>query len=175
MALPGPAAILFAQAVLLVGEDKVVDRTLHGVDAVVFWERKSVVKVLMLRRSVPDEAFRTGWEYVKGAVKEDETYSEAAEREVREETGLTPLLVAELEGEMTIDARHRRRPHYDFVKKRAFVFLHTGGQVTLDPDEHDDWAWMDFEQACRCIWVEGGQEILAESLKVLQSRQETVP
>jgi len=156
-----------------VAQDKIVDRTLYGVDAVVFSVQRGIVKVLMLRRNVSEERFGTGWEFVKGALEEDETFLEAARREIEEETGLNPMLIKELEGEMTIDARYRQKPHYDYVKKRAFVFLHTDGKVTIDPKEHDDWAWMDFRQACECVWVDRGQEILARSMEALMAYQES--
>lgn len=149
-------------------EDKIIDRTIYGVDAVVFSIQQDAVRVLMLRRNVPEENFQTGWEFVKGALKAGETFADAASREIEEETGLAPTLIAELEGEMTIDARYRKKPNYDFVRKRALVFLDAGGEVAIDAEEHDDWAWMDFEKACERVWVDRGREILERSLEALK-------
>lgn len=144
--------------------DKIVNRVLHGVDAVIFNQKG---KILMLSRNVPTEKFRTGWEFVKGALKENESYLEAALREIKEETGLNPIFIKELQEEMVVDVRYRKNPHYDYVKKRVLVFLHTDGEININPEEHDDWTWMDYKQARECIWVEKGQDILEKSMKAL--------
>lgn len=146
---------------------KIVDRTLYGVDVVIFSVERDVLKVLMLKRNVPEEKFTTGWEFVKGALEDDETFLEAAKREIKEETGLNPIFIKELQGEIIVDVRYRKKPHYDYVKKRALVFLYTDGKITIDPKEHDDWTWMEYKQAHECIWVDKGQEILEKSMKAL--------
>ncbi len=68
--------------------DKIKDRVLYGVDAIVFKVCNDDYKVLMLLRGAKGEKFKTGWEFIKGALKEDENYLEAALREIKEETNV---------------------------------------------------------------------------------------
>src|SRR6266851_1911539 len=100
--------------------DKIVDRVLYGVDAVIFDERENV---LMLRRNVKSEHFKTGWEYVKGGLKCSETHLEAALREIKEEAGnqFNVEIVGVIDRDFRVDARYRNKPHYDLVEKRAAV------------------------------------------------------
>lgn len=142
--------------------DKIIDRVLYGVDVPIF---STSGTVLMLKRQVKSEQFATGWEYAKGGLKMDENYVEAAIREASEEAGdLGYSVIIELPTEYRVDARYRKKPHYDYVVKKAVVLLAERTDVFLDHNEHVDYAWMEPEEAIREIWVENGAEILAAAV-----------
>jgi len=64
--------------------EKIISRVLYGVDVPIF---SADGKMLILKRDVQSEKFKTGWEYVKGGLKGNETYIQAAFREAKEEVG----------------------------------------------------------------------------------------
>jgi 8-oxo-dGTP pyrophosphatase MutT (NUDIX family) len=142
---------------MIANNDKIIDRILYGIDAVVFHPDG---RVLMLNRDPEREDFATGWEFIKGGVKQDETWLEAALREISEEANVEVEYLGALSNVFEVDARYRKKPHYDFVRKKALVFLHLQGDVSLKSGEHTDWQWMLLDKAKQSIWVENGKEIL---------------
>jgi bis(5'-nucleosidyl)-tetraphosphatase len=141
-------------------EELIVNTVLQGICAVIFDETESI---LMLYRSAYREDFITGWEFVKGGVQVGETNLRAANREIKEETGLTEVeFVAELPRVYFVDVRYRKKK-YDWIEKRAFVFFYQGGEVFLDGKEHSLYKWMPFSEAREVCWVEYGADILAEA------------
>lgn len=147
--------------------DKIKDRVLYGVDAIIFKVFDDGYEVLMLKREAKGERFKTGWEFIKGALKVDENYLEAALREIKEETNVKVKFIGEIEGIMEVDAKYRQKPHYDYVRKKALVFLYVDGDVKIDKSEHKDYKWMKFEEAIDNVWVEFGKEILIKSREII--------
>lgn len=145
--------------------DKVVDRVLYGVDAVIF---NDDLDVLMLKRDVKGEEFKTGWEFIKGALKTNENYLTAALREIKEEANIDVKYIGEIEEIMEVDARYRKKPHYDHVRKKALIFLYLGGDIKLDEREHKKYKWMKIEEAIEKVWVEFGKEILTISKEIMK-------
>lgn len=141
-------------------EDLDIDGVLQGLSAVVFNDAR---RVLMLNRSAKGEAFKTGWEFVKGGIKAGETRLEAAFREIGEETGLTDFeLIAELPRVYLADVRYRKKKYHS-VEKKTVVFFYRSGEVYLDRQEHSEYRWMTVEEAREVCWVEYGAAILTEA------------
>lgn len=94
-------------------------------------------KILMVRRA--DGDFLGGsFELPGGGVDEGETITEGAIREAKEETGLTvSKIVTTFAG---FDYSTDRKPH---VRQINFIVEVNSDEVTLDPKEHDDFAWVD--------------------------------
>jgi 8-oxo-dGTP pyrophosphatase MutT (NUDIX family) len=143
--------------------DKIIDRVLYGVDAVIFHPDG---RVLMFNRDPSRESFKTGWEFIKGALKVDEGYLEAATREIAEEAGIRVQHIGTLPGTFDVDARYRKKPNYDFVRKKALVFVYLQGEIIVDRAEHTEWRWMPFKEAHALVWVDNGQEILERAREV---------
>lgn len=149
--------------------DKIINRILHGVDVPIF---STDGKVLMLKRDLRSEKYKTGWEYVKGGLKENETFVQAALREAKEEAGGLKLeILGEIEKVFKVDAQYRKKPDYDHIEKRAVVLLATGGKVSIDSKEHSEYKWMDYKQAHNSIWVEKGKEILKSARQLYDKWQ----
>lgn len=100
-------------------------------------------RVLFLRRG-PGVFLAGRWELPGGTVEPDEDFEAAAIREVVEETGLKVQVTGELSRTAWPDIAGRA------LEIRAFVYTveeDGEGDVVLNPEEHDDFAWLTPEEA----------------------------
>jgi 8-oxo-dGTP pyrophosphatase MutT (NUDIX family) len=102
----------------------------------------------------------------KGHPDDDETPEQAAEREVREETGVSAALIEELG-----DVQYRFEQHHHPVDKRVtfYLFEYRSGDVADHDHEIEDARWMPLEQAARELTYEGEREMVARALSRLSS------
>ncbi len=94
-------------------------------------------KILVVRR-VAHDFLGGNFELPGGGVDEGETIIDGAIRELKEETGLTVTKV--LEAFDGFDYTTDRKPH---VRQINFLVEVGSGDVTLDPNEHDVFKWVD--------------------------------
>ncbi|UCF61769.1 MAG: NUDIX pyrophosphatase [Anaerolineaceae bacterium] len=111
------------------------------------------LEYLMLRRI---KARGGIWQGVTGRVEEDEGVSEAARRELVEETSFDPLIVIDLNYSYSflIKDEWRSRYPYDVDKITVFAFaalVEADQDPLLDPHEHDQWLWCNFEGAMQLV------------------------
>lgn len=126
--------------------------------AVVF-HRGAQIEYLMLRGKA--------WEFPKGLVEPNESETEAAVREVREETGVSIMLVPEFR---ELVQYFYRRQDGTLVKKQVVYFLgETKQQDAKVSWEHEEAAWMRYEQALQAIPYENSREILRRANERLTS------
>jgi dATP pyrophosphohydrolase len=112
--------------------------------------------VLLLRRA--GGAFAGAWTFVMGGVEDGERATDAARRELREETGLS-LRTLFTAGEL--DA------FYDPVRDRIvhvpFFVAHVGGgAIVLEHDVHDEHRWVRFAEAERMLEFSSQRRVLDE-------------
>ena len=94
-------------------------------------------KILMVRR-VADDYLGGVYELPGGGVDQDETITEGAIREAREETGLiVSRVIARFAG---FDYSTDRKPK---VRQVNFLVEVEPGDIALNPDEHDAYVWVD--------------------------------
>lgn len=99
-------------------------------------------KFLMLLRN-PEKTEGNKWGAPAGKRDVGETEVEALVREVWEETGITLSHEQVNRSTPTYD----RYPDYDFVFHLFHVLLDEKPQVTIDPQEHQDFCWVSPEEA----------------------------
>jgi 8-oxo-dGTP diphosphatase len=99
-------------------------------------------ELLLLRRSSTDKNRPGEWDFPGGRVEEDENYTDAVIREVKEETGL------DLKHD-EVDIMYSTTTFYDRVSTMRFIFI---GKVQHNPEiilssEHDLFEWLPLEEA----------------------------
>ncbi len=127
--------------------------------AVVFYRGNSIEYLLLLS---------TYWGFPKGIIEAGEDERTAAEREVREETGLEIEL---LEGFRDMDDYWYQRKGQR-VHKQAIYFLgQAKSRETKISWEHQDIAWLTYEQAMEKLKFAGLRDLLTKANDFLKSNQ----
>jgi 8-oxo-dGTP diphosphatase len=93
-------------------------------------------KLLVVRR-VKDDFLGGMYELPGGSVDEGETIEQGAIRELSEETGLKVTEFAAL-----FQGFDYKKQNGVLVRQYNFVVEYPGGEVKLDPGEHDDYKWI---------------------------------
>jgi len=105
------------------------------------------------------------WGLAKGGIEDGETREQAAIREVREETGLTAEIEADLGDTKYMyvweDVRIRKTVHF-------FLMKHTGGDEGDRDDEMEEIRWFALERAMKRAAYRGEREILARAASLLR-------
>ncbi|TWT74918.1 bis(5'-nucleosyl)-tetraphosphatase [Allorhodopirellula solitaria] len=84
------------------------------------------------------------WDLPKGHCDGDETYLEAAQRELQEETGIDPL-ACRFDDQFRFDLRYqvsyRKHPKRVFDKNVRYFLAYVPDVVRIDVSEHDSFEW----------------------------------
>jgi 8-oxo-dGTP pyrophosphatase MutT (NUDIX family) len=104
------------------------------------------------------------WGLAKGGIEEGETKEVAAIREVREETGMTAVIEADLGDTKYMyvwdDIRIRKTVHF-------FLMRHTGGNVDDRDDEMEEIRWFPMERAIKRAAYRGERDMLVKASELL--------
>ncbi|MET8800761.1 NUDIX domain-containing protein [Nocardia sp. NPDC004568] len=94
-------------------------------------------KLLVVRR-VPGGRLGGMYELPGGGVESGESLTDGVARELFEETGLVARRITDFLGWFDYATRTKAK-----VRKFSFLAEAEPGEITLDPEEHDDYAWID--------------------------------
>jgi len=104
------------------------------------------------------------WGLAKGGIEKGETKEAAAIREVREETGMTAVIEADLGDTKYMyvwdDIRIRKTVHF-------FLMRHTGGNVDDRDDEMEEIRWFPLERAIKRAAYRGERDMLVKASELL--------
>jgi 8-oxo-dGTP pyrophosphatase MutT (NUDIX family) len=105
------------------------------------------------------------WGLAKGGIETGESKEDAAIREVREETGLTAEIEADLGDTKYIyvwdDIRIRKTVHF-------FLMRHTGGNVEDRDDEMEEIRWFPLDRAIKRAAYRGERDMLLKASELLR-------
>ncbi len=107
-------------------------------------------EILLLKRNADFEF----WQSVTGSLEAGEKPVDAAVRELQEETGISGIDLVDCEHVVEFEISERWRHKYapniiTHNKEHVFICaLPERVQVTLSPDEHTEFLWLDHESAC---------------------------
>lgn len=115
-------------------------------------------KCLLLRRSANNKIYPGIWQMITGTVEKNETTKEAVSRELYEETGLIPLKIYSI---------HRINTFYlalsDIICLSPVFFCYADNPDVRLSLEHDEFRWLDLDEALKLIhWPNQ-----SESLKII--------
>lgn len=118
---------------------------------------------LLLKRIT---AFGGFWQAVTGSLEGGETHAQAALREVNEETGilvreedLVPLGLTNT-FEIAPGWRSRYAPGVTVNEEVCFALRVDKLDVRVDPVEHDEYAWVDYETAMTMLYWESNKRAM---------------
>ena len=127
-----------------------------------FTDEGAIEVVLASRRT---RRGQLAWGLAKGGIEIGETKEEAAIREVREETGLTADIEADLGDTKYMyvwdDIRIRKTVHF-------FLMRHTGGDVEDRDDEMEEIRWFPLERAIKRAAYRGERDMLVKASELLR-------
>ena len=123
---------------------------------------------LLLKRTPRGGCF---WQGITGGVENDEDLTEAARRELIEETGLVPLLVERIDYSYSFPVDDRWRHLYaadvEEIKEYVFMAYVTGQQELEISSEHDQYKWCRFNEALGLLYWSENKEALNRCHKVV--------
>ena len=143
----------------------------RSVQVVIFAEGAGAREYLLLRRVASHGGF---WQSVTGSLEEGETHRQAAIREVREETGIIcredELIDLNLLNtfEIAPQWRVRYRPGVTHNEEICFALRVEKREVIIDPAEHDDSIWVDYEIALGMLYWESNRRAFASTARLME-------
>lgn len=117
---------------------------------VTYAKSKGSIDYLILKRKLHWK----GWEFPKGGLKKFETKRKAVKRELKEETGMSPLKTKKfnLSGKYNYSKEFEDRKGY---KGQTFslygVEVKKRNKISVDSREHTDYKWVNYEKASRSL------------------------
>jgi dihydroneopterin triphosphate diphosphatase len=136
-----------------------------GVATVLLKKIENEYKVLLLKRAT--SVLKDVWCYIGGSIEEGEKAWESALREVREETGISNVL---LYTSNKFDQIYSPKENYIYVAPVFVGFVEENQEVTLNY-EHSEFRWLSFSEAISTVTLPGNDEVLMSIEKHFAKRQ----
>lgn len=130
--------------------------------------------MLLRRIANPNLALGDFWQGVTGGLEEGEDFTEAARRELAEETGFIPSLLEKTEYSYSFPKDDKWKAIYpqgvnEIVEHMFIAFIDGNTEPTLS-HEHDTFAWCSVEQALGKLKYPGNIEGLKRCAFLVESR-----
>lgn len=114
--------------------------------------------------------FSTFWEFPKGRVDANESETETARREIREETGLEVEFVEGFRDEINYFFRRNGK----LIKKQVVFFLtRAKTRAARLSSEHSDFVWLYFDAALEKLTYENSRAVLRKANAFIVSQLES--
>ena len=107
------------------------------------------------------------WDFVKGKVEKNETPHETAKRETREETGIANIeFIDGFAESVEYDFRFKKE---NIHKKVIFFLAKTDEKNIKLSHEHNDYLWLEYNDALKKTTFENAKNVLSKANKFLSS------
>lgn len=143
----------------------------RSIQVVIFAESLRGREFLLLKRVA---GFGGYWQSVTGSLEEGERHAEAAVREVFEETGIAAredeLIDLSLINTFEIAPRWRAKyaPGVKHNEEVCFALKVDKCEVRVDPTEHDEYAWVEYETAFDMLYWDSSKRAFAALKKMIE-------
>ena len=132
------------------------------------------VYMLLRRVANPNLGLEGFWQGVTGGLEEGEDLTQAARRELAEETGFVPFHLEKIEYTYSFPIQDEWREMYplevnEIVEHVFIAFIDGNTEPTLSY-EHDSWEWFGVGLALRKLKYPGNIEALKQCADLLESR-----
>ena len=105
------------------------------------------------------------WDFIKGKVEENETMHETAQRETREETGISNIeFIDGFEEWVEYDFKFKKE---DIHKKVIFFLAKTDEKNIHLSHEHNDYIWLEYNDALKKTTFENAKNVLSKANEFL--------
>ena len=105
------------------------------------------------------------WDFIKGKVEENETMHETAQRETREETGISNIeFIDGFEEWVEYDFKFKKE---NIHKKVIFFLAKTDEKNIRLSHEHNDYIWLEYNDALKKTTFENAKNILSKANEFL--------
>ena len=125
-----------------------------GIATVLLKKIENEYKVLLLKRAT--SVLRDAWCYIGGSIEEGEKAWEAASREIKEETGITNVV---LYTSNKFDQIYSPKENYIYVAPVFVGYVEEQQELKLN-NEHSDYQWLSFDEAIEKVLLPGNDEVL---------------
>ena len=107
------------------------------------------------------------WDFIKGKVEENETMHETAQRETREETGISNIeFIDGFEEWVEYDFKFKKE---DIHKKVIFFLAKTDEKNVKLSHEHNDYLWLEYDDALKKTTFKNAKNVLSKANEFLSN------
>ena len=145
-----------------------VDILVRVIDAYIFRQTEDGLKFLLLKRA-KTKMYEHLWQGVAGKIEEGETASEAAIRELKEETGFDPVRM--------FVADHVSKfyeVHGDRINLVPVFGIEVDREDVTISEEHCEFKWVNFETARDTLIWKGQKEGITSVFDMLNSNDDRI-
>ena len=145
-----------------------VDILVRVIDAYIFRQTEDGLKFLLLKRA-KTKMYEHLWQGVAGKIEEGETASEAAIRELKEETGFDPVRM--------FVADHVSKfyeVHGDRINLVPVFGIEVDREDVTISEEHCEFKWVNFETARDTLIWKGQKEGITSVFDMLNSKDDRI-
>ncbi len=131
--------------------------------------------LLLQRAPSPRLGLARFWQGVTGGLEEGESLVQAARRELREETGLVPSKLEQIEYSCSFPVQDEWRQFYppgtQEIVEHVFIAFIDGKQEPTLSREHEGWRWCSADEALELLTYPENIEALKRCDSLLEARK----